>query len=660
MKYLKYIFWSLLVIIPCTLTVLIYNDKITQNSPVYYKRGVQFYNEGNYADAYYNFSRIKWISPLYPAALFKQAKSAQKLGDYKTAAIKYSIFLKKMPSSVFSSNARLNLAKSLYYMKQYDEAKTQFEYIAQNKRDFSGEEIFFLGLIEKYYNKEKAADYFRKYIEAALSDGRLNELYASACAQELADLNLPLSDRAMKLIGTVYFKDGRHQDALKYFSKLPVSECWDYLVLSNHYSGSKAAAKKLIEEGIEQYSALAEEDNLFQIYNVYTSYLIGSRLKNWKHLEKLLKEKNLSGIDYVLYKTAEILPSDKAEEYYKEIYEKHPESRFAAEALWNVFWRAYKKHDYETAEKLAMQHLKTYRKVNSTSKTAFWLGKIYFKQNRLTEAHSIMNRLISKYPDSYYGLRAGYILGRKKNFWQTSENNKLSEKYSEIDFPMTASDINLKDLKLINTIFEAGDYEIWHSADFKDEISESWFEYKKGNKSHSIVLARNEIEKMDVKPAVSSSAYKLAYPVYMAEDINTAASKLNIDPYLILSVIREESYFNEKAKSRTGASGLMQLMPQTANYMLNMLNAPSAADIEDARTNLYLGCNYLKYLKNRFDNDLMIVAAYNGGEGSVNKWLKNFEGSDYDEFIEDIPFEETRNYVKKVFRTYRMYRKIYK
>ena len=82
-KFLKYAFWILLVIVPCIITVLIYNDKITQNSPVYYKQGVNFYNEGNYADAYYNFSKIKWISPLYPMAIFKQAKSAQKIGDFK-------------------------------------------------------------------------------------------------------------------------------------------------------------------------------------------------------------------------------------------------------------------------------------------------------------------------------------------------------------------------------------------------------------------------------------------------------------------------------------------------------------------------------------------------------------------------------------------------
>ena len=76
---------------------------------------------------------------------------------------------------------------------------------------------------------------------------------------------------------------------------------------------------------------------------------------------------------------------------------------------------------------------------------------------------------------------------------------------------------------------------------------------------------------------------------------------------------------------------------------------------------MYIGCNYLKYLKERFNNDdLMVIAAFNGGEGSVNRWIKLYGTDDYDEFIEKIPYEETQNYIKKVFRTYHMYKKIYR
>ena len=206
-----------------------------------------------------------------------------------------------------------------------------------------------------------------------------------------------------------------------------------------------------------------------------------------------------------------------------------------------------------------------------------------------------------------------------------------------------------------------GDYEIWDDADFENPIVKSWIEFKKNNKSRSIVIARDAIAKMEIKPPYMSASYKLAYPRYWIDEINIAGQKLELDPYLIIALIREESYFNENAKSISNAAGLMQLMPATANYMISMLsdNIPSYTNLENPRMNMYLGCNYLKYLYDRFNNDLFVVAAYNGGEGSVNKWSGIYSTADYDEFIENIPFDETRNYVKKVFRSYHLYRKIY-
>ena len=88
MKFLKYILITLIIVVPCAIAILIYNDKITQNSPVYYRQGVEFYNNGDYQNAYYNFGKINKISPLYSMALYKQAKSAQKVGDFSMAAFR--------------------------------------------------------------------------------------------------------------------------------------------------------------------------------------------------------------------------------------------------------------------------------------------------------------------------------------------------------------------------------------------------------------------------------------------------------------------------------------------------------------------------------------------------------------------------------------------
>lgn len=657
MKYLKYIIAFFIIIIPSIVMVLIYNDKISQDSPEYYKRGVELYNEGNYSLAYANFVKIKRISPLYPAALYKQAKSAQKAGDYNTAVLKYKLFLQKSSSSLFKESAEFNLAKCYFYLKDYDSAKLQFLGIKNENKNI-GAEDYYLGIIEKKSDKNKSAQYFINYIKDDKDSNKPNELSA---AEELSSFVDLLTNDDIELIGKVFYKHQKYKQALEYFSKLPISKNWDYLVLSNHYAGNKVIAKKLIESGLKDYSYTIDEDNLYKIYDIYTSYMRGTRLKNWQQMLKIVQNGKFKGEDYILYKIAELSVYEKALAIYSTIQSEYPDSKYASEALWNVFWSLYNKKDYVNAEVLANKHLNNYKDVKSTPKMLFWLAKCQLKLKKNSEAYSNLSKLVSKYGDDYYGLRAEAIINKKNDFWTTDTKNKIPDKNEEIDFPITLSDMEIKDIKLINNLFSLGDYEIWLDAKFGNNIVESWFEKRKDKKSRSIVLARDAIKNMEVKPPYISSAYKLAYPKYWVNEINIAGEKLGLDPYLIIALIREESYFNPDAVSSSNAVGLMQLMPSTANYMLSQLsvNYTAIENLKNPRTNMYIGCNYLKYLKDRFNNDLYVVAAYNGGEGSVNKWIKKYDTSDSDEFIENIPFDETRNYVKKVFRTYHIYKKIY-
>ena len=661
MKYIKYFIGILIVLIPCVIAILIYNDKITQNSPLYYKQGVDFYNNGDYQNAYYNFGKIKWISPLYPMALYKQAKSAQKVGDYNMAAVKYKLFLEKSPNSIFSKAAQKNLAKCYFYSKQYDEAKILFEEIKQKLNKKGTEEDYFLALLEKNNNKDKAAIYLKNYLEGILKNEKADKTFFLRAAEELSSLGIELNNEDKKILGIVYYKNGKYDKAVKYLSKLPLDMCWDYLVLANHNAGNKVIAKKLIESGLSLYSQKINENNLHDIYDIYTSYMPGAKLNNWRKMHKIVKDNSLKGEDYVMYKLAGMVNKENALALYKEIAEKYPDGNYAPEALWHIFWDKYSKKDYKNAEQLAIKHLQNYQQAKSAPGMLFWFAKTLEKENKISDAHNYLSKLAAKYPDDYYGLRAEYIINKKDNFWKTDKTKKIPPPKEEIEFPITLSHLDIKDLKLINTILEMGDYEIWDDADFENPIVKSWIEFKKNNKSRSIVIARDAIAKMEIKPPYMSASYKLAYPRYWIDEINIAGQKLELDPYLIIALIREESYFNENAKSISNAAGLMQLMPATANYMISMLsdNIPSYTNLENPRMNMYLGCNYLKYLYDRFNNDLFVVAAYNGGEGSVNKWQRIYSTADYDEFIENIPFDETRNYVKKVFRSYHLYRKIY-
>ncbi len=666
MKYLNYILGIIIVIIILVVMILIYNDKITQNSPLYYKQGIAFYNNGDYQNAYYNFGKIKWISPLYHMALYRQAKSAQKVGDYNTAVLKYEMFLSKSPNSIFIKNAKINLAKCYFYLKRYDEAKLQFEDLNIKNGDYLPQKEYYLGLIEKNYNKEKAESYFSKYLDKALNDKTVTKDYLIPAADELSNLGVNLSEKEIKNMALAYFKGGKYEQALSLFSKLPADDVWDYIVLTNHYCGNKLIAKKLIETGLISHSKATEEENLHAIYNIFTSYMNSSKTQNWLKMYNLAKENSLKGEDYIMYKTANLLSKEKSVPLYEELIKKYPESNYVPESMWNLFWYNYTKQNYEKAKEIGLNHIKLFTNAKSTPKIMFWLAKIYSKENKNQEAHTLYSKLSTKFSDDYYGLRAQSILDKKEDFFITDKNLRISEKNYDIDFPLSLSEMDIKDLKLINSLFAMGDYEIWSDADFNNKIADSWFEYRKGNKSRSIVLARDYINETELKPPFASESYKLMYPIYYIDEINIAGKKLNIDSFLILSLIREESHFNENAKSSVNATGLMQLMPDTANYIISKLSIDvfEKPELENPKLNLFLGCNYLKYLYDRFSNtgnnkDIYVIAAYNGGEGSVKRWIKNFNTQDSDEFIERIPFEETRHYVKKVFKTYNMYKKIY-
>lgn len=160
--------------------------------------------------------------------------------------------------------------------------------------------------------------------------------------------------------------------------------------------------------------------------------------------------------------------------------------------------------------------------------------------------------------------------------------------------------------------------------------------------------------------AAPSAFWDLAYPQRLLPVIQ-AATPHSVDPYLIAAVIREESVYNPGAVSPAGALGLMQVMPQTGRMIADKLGGDSFSKdrLFDPLYNIRLGSWYMGHLAEQFDhNPVYMVAAYNAGPDAVAKWVRQFGGGETDEFIESIPYTETRLYVKRVLRSHREYRRV--
>ena len=152
------------------------------------------------------------------------------------------------------------------------------------------------------------------------------------------------------------------------------------------------------------------------------------------------------------------------------------------------------------------------------------------------------------------------------------------------------------------------------------------------------------------------------HPIKFENYINFYAEEFDLNPALVASVINVESSYNVKARSNKNAIGLMQIKLTTANYLntLNEKNLIEEKELFNPNINIKFGCEYLRYLMNKFENLTTVLASYNAGETRVKTWLKSSTFSDDGKTLKNIPYLETKNYINKINKNIAFYEKIFK
>lgn len=160
----------------------------------------------------------------------------------------------------------------------------------------------------------------------------------------------------------------------------------------------------------------------------------------------------------------------------------------------------------------------------------------------------------------------------------------------------------------------------------------------------------------NIKNYFLKKIYKIDYKEY----VEKYSAEYEVDKYLVYAIIKAESNFKENAVSNKGAKGLMQLMPATAEEMAKKIEIQiDDNSILNPEININLGTKYISYLESKYENIGLALAAYNAGSGNVDSWIGKGILDSNGVNLEQIPYLETNNYVRKILRDYKIYKEIY-
>jgi soluble lytic murein transglycosylase len=335
----------------------------------------------------------------------------------------------------------------------------------------------------------------------------------------------------------------------------------------------------------------------------------------------------------------------------------------AVEAYWNIGWIEYRRGRVPQAHEALTQALDLVAPSDpQVPQLLYWASRLDRPRDAGVEPSEHERTLTSKFPFTYYGLLA--------------QQGRPAEGVLDGPSLETAADPGLSALALTDRAAELillG----WRNEAREElllatrrapppsaratEVADTLASLGADDEALRIVRRHfaPALERGDA--ALSPTIWRRAYPSHLLTAIRSRAED-RVDPYLIAGLIREESVYDPRALSPVGAIGLMQLMPETGRRVARQVGLSGFA-VEQLYTpdvNLTLGVRYLADLLERFaGNEAYAVAAYNAGPEAVTRWLESGPPRSIEEFIEEIPFSETRGYVKRVLRSSWLYRGLY-
>jgi soluble lytic murein transglycosylase len=355
--------------------------------------------------------------------------------------------------------------------------------------------------------------------------------------------------------------------------------------------------------------------------------------------------------------------------YLARLLKEYPKGLWTDVALWLRGWLAYKERDLGGA--LAAWERLVVEEPGSRLKAAalYWRGRALEAAKKVREAAEVYRTILRRTPDqNYYVFRARDRLGR----------------LGKAPPPLTAPAEGLAKPALASNTLRARKARALRDLGLPDEAAEEYSGLVRGHLDDRTGLAEAcgaflEMERYDKAVGVGRHLLRLffvqregkppiqgfwqcTYPLGYWPLVQGNAQQQGLDPLLVLALIREESAFAPQVVSAAGARGLMQLMSYTAEQVARTRGSGPVptSPLEEPEVNIRLGTMHLAELLQDYGGNVRLaLAAYNAGATQVRRWQEKYGFTDEEEFTEDIPYSETRNYVKRVLGSYERYTVLY-
>lgn len=289
--------------------------------------------------------------------------------------------------------------------------------------------------------------------------------------------------------------------------------------------------------------------------------------------------------------------------------------------------------------------------------TGYWAGRSYEQLGETAHARGLWQSVMARDSLSYYAVASARRLGVAS--WAPAAAPDRFRSYPDLDSVAT----RLKLLRALDMTDELG----WERTQLLTEIAPSPERLlaaadmlrRDGQPSAAIALGRRALQ---AGARADARTYRLIYPLLHADEIRQQSQTNGLDPVVVAALIRQESAWEPKARSRAGALGLMQVMPATGRQIAQTLGVTrwNTDLLLDPVMNIRFGTHYFGAALRKFEGDLTrALAAYNAGAGRVGGWAKGGAATDPELFVERISFVETRDYVRIVQRNLALYRALY-